>query len=137
MKKFAPAWLDRMYNNRALVPDHAEHFSRWAANSLLARAQGPCSIQHDRRRDKAAHGDVLLRNRVEQAFGIELKHLIYGKTVELSRDIVRNVMGHIGARHNNDFVAGVTYGSGDALPDNSALLQGGAHKGYGNDPGGI
>ena len=28
-----PQWLDRMYNNRALVPEHAEHFRRWAADS--------------------------------------------------------------------------------------------------------
>jgi arylformamidase len=25
--------MDRMYNNRALVPEHAEHFKRWAADS--------------------------------------------------------------------------------------------------------
>jgi arylformamidase len=29
-------WLDRMYNNRALVPAHAEHFARWAALSADA-----------------------------------------------------------------------------------------------------
>ena len=23
------AWHDRMYNNRALVPDFADHFARW------------------------------------------------------------------------------------------------------------
>jgi arylformamidase len=32
-----PAWLDRMYNNRALVPEHAIHFSRWAERSEQAR----------------------------------------------------------------------------------------------------
>lgn len=26
-------WLDRMYNNRELVPQHPEHFRRWAADS--------------------------------------------------------------------------------------------------------
>lgn len=31
-------WLDRMYNNRALVPEHAEHFVRWADASADARA---------------------------------------------------------------------------------------------------
>lgn len=30
-------WLDRMYNNRALVPAHAEHFRRWADTSAAAR----------------------------------------------------------------------------------------------------
>lgn len=32
-----PAWLDSQYNNRALVPDHAIHFSRWQAWSADAR----------------------------------------------------------------------------------------------------
>jgi arylformamidase len=31
--KHDPQWLDRMYNNRALVPEHAEHFRRWASAS--------------------------------------------------------------------------------------------------------
>jgi arylformamidase len=35
-----PAWLDRMYNNRALVPDHGDYFSRWATQSAQARAGG-------------------------------------------------------------------------------------------------
>lgn len=29
MSSLDPAWLDRMYNNRALVPEHAEYFRRW------------------------------------------------------------------------------------------------------------
>jgi len=32
-----PAWLDSQYNNRALVPEHASHFERWARDSALAR----------------------------------------------------------------------------------------------------
>ena len=32
-----PVWLDRMYNNRAMVPDHADYFSRWAQTSMQAR----------------------------------------------------------------------------------------------------
>ncbi len=32
-----PAWLDRQYNNRALVPEHARHFERWARDSQAAR----------------------------------------------------------------------------------------------------
>lgn len=39
-----PAWLDRMYNNRALVPDHAAHFSRWAELSVLARGRQPSTL---------------------------------------------------------------------------------------------
>jgi arylformamidase len=39
-----PAWLDRMYNNRALVPEHAAHFSRWAEDSALTRRTQPCTL---------------------------------------------------------------------------------------------
>ena len=31
--RYDAAEMDRMYNNRALVPEHAEHFRRWAADS--------------------------------------------------------------------------------------------------------
>ncbi|MCW5649017.1 MAG: alpha/beta hydrolase [Ramlibacter sp.] len=44
MARHDPAWLDRMYNNRALVPEHAQYFSRWAAASAAARAQEACSL---------------------------------------------------------------------------------------------
>lgn len=39
-----PAWLDRMYNNRALVPEHAAHFARWAQTSVQARSSQPCTL---------------------------------------------------------------------------------------------
>ena len=39
-----PQWLDRMYNNRLLVPDHALHFARWATDSESARRQQPCRL---------------------------------------------------------------------------------------------
>ena len=39
-----PAWLDRMYNNRALVPDHGAYFERWAHQSDHARMALPCSL---------------------------------------------------------------------------------------------
>ena len=32
-------WHDRMYNNRALVPDFADHFAHWQKASVEARAQ--------------------------------------------------------------------------------------------------
>lgn len=32
-----PAWLDREYNNRALVPEHVDIFARWARDSVVAR----------------------------------------------------------------------------------------------------
>ena len=31
------AWHDRMYNNRALVPDFADHFEHWKNASVQAR----------------------------------------------------------------------------------------------------
>ena len=33
------AWHERMYNNRALVPDFAQHFERWRSASAAVRAQ--------------------------------------------------------------------------------------------------
>jgi arylformamidase len=39
-----PAWLDRQYNNRALVPEHAAHFERWASESAQARLALPCLL---------------------------------------------------------------------------------------------
>jgi arylformamidase len=39
-----PAWLDLQYNNRALVPEHAAHFERWAAASAQARQGLPCLL---------------------------------------------------------------------------------------------
>lgn len=44
MNRPDPAWLDRVYNNRALVPEHATHFTRWAETSAQARASQPCTL---------------------------------------------------------------------------------------------
>ena len=38
------AWYDSMYNNRALVPDHAQHFALWAESSAQARASYKCQL---------------------------------------------------------------------------------------------
>src|SRR5690242_12960124 len=38
------AWHDRMYNNRALVPEHADYFARWAEHSAEARATVRCEL---------------------------------------------------------------------------------------------
>ena len=35
-------WYDRMYNNRAMVPDFGQYFERWVRDSALARGQA-CS----------------------------------------------------------------------------------------------
>ena len=39
-----PQWLDRMYNNRGLVPEFDQHFSRWQRDSAVARGQQPCKL---------------------------------------------------------------------------------------------
>lgn len=39
-----PAWLERMYNNRALVPDHMDYLQRWARDSAQVRANVPCVL---------------------------------------------------------------------------------------------
>jgi arylformamidase len=38
------AWLDAMYNNRELVPDHPEHLRRWEEQSALARSGLDCAL---------------------------------------------------------------------------------------------
>jgi len=35
------AWLDRMYNTRAMVPEHPEHFRRWTADSAEVMRSHP------------------------------------------------------------------------------------------------
>ena len=37
-------WLDRMYNNRELVPEHPEHFRRWAAASAAVPRTQACEL---------------------------------------------------------------------------------------------
>ena len=44
MTQPTPAWLDSMYNNRALVPDYASYFERWVQASKKARADQQCVL---------------------------------------------------------------------------------------------
>ena len=44
MKKPDGSALDRLYNNRALVPDFAEHFTQWTQASALARQTQSCRL---------------------------------------------------------------------------------------------
>lgn len=39
-----PAWLDRMYNNRALVPEYPAHLTRWVEASVRARRTQSCVL---------------------------------------------------------------------------------------------
>ena len=38
------AWYDSLYNNRALVPDFADHFARWQSASQAVRNQVACTL---------------------------------------------------------------------------------------------
>ena len=40
-------FLSREYNNRELVPDHAQYFARWAEGSARARATMTCYLDRD------------------------------------------------------------------------------------------
>lgn len=42
--QYDPAWLERMYNNRAAVPDHMAYLERWAAESARVRASQGCEL---------------------------------------------------------------------------------------------
>ena len=44
MDQHDPAWLELMYNNRALVPDHPAYLDRWARDSAQVRASQPCVL---------------------------------------------------------------------------------------------
>ena len=37
-------WLERMYNNRARVPEHGEYFARWASDSARVRDGQACHV---------------------------------------------------------------------------------------------
>jgi arylformamidase len=39
-----PEWLNSMYNNRALVPDHLDYFARWGQASKNAKSSLPCHL---------------------------------------------------------------------------------------------
>lgn len=44
MKLDDAQWLEQMYNNRARVPEYAQHFERWARESERARRELPCTL---------------------------------------------------------------------------------------------
>ena len=50
--------LDSLYNNRALVPDYAEYFSRWQAASAMARETLSCELDLPYGRDPSETLDV-------------------------------------------------------------------------------
>ena len=44
MTQHDPAWLESMYNNRALVPDFPAYLERWIESSQNARSSQPCEL---------------------------------------------------------------------------------------------
>jgi arylformamidase len=44
MPAFDPDYLDRMYNNRARVPEHGAYFARWRDRSALVRQEEDCRL---------------------------------------------------------------------------------------------
>ena len=44
MTRHDPAWLDQMYNNRAMVPAFPQHAEGWVRDSAQARAQMTCAL---------------------------------------------------------------------------------------------
>lgn len=44
LPRLDPDWLDRMYNNRAMVPDYDAYFRRWAEQSARVRAAQPAVL---------------------------------------------------------------------------------------------
>ena len=39
-----PRFVEREYNNRALVPEHPAYFARWERDSEFVRATLPCTL---------------------------------------------------------------------------------------------
>ncbi|MEO7741623.1 MAG: alpha/beta hydrolase [Usitatibacter sp.] len=44
MPDFTPEFVEREYNNRALVPEHAAFFARWQRDSQFVRETVPCAL---------------------------------------------------------------------------------------------
>jgi arylformamidase len=64
-----PLWLDSMYNNRALVPDHADYFSRWALASARTRQSVPCRLDMAYGDGPNETADVFMANKEAGATG--------------------------------------------------------------------
>jgi len=43
-KAYTPEWVEREYNNRALVPGHGEYFARWERDSAYVRSTLACTL---------------------------------------------------------------------------------------------
>ena len=63
MTSLDPAWLDKQYNNRARIPEHAEIFERWDEASALAREKSLCQLDLPYGKDANEKLDVFLPSR--------------------------------------------------------------------------
>ena len=63
MTTLDPVWLDRQYNNRARIPEHAEIFDRWERASSLAREKSVCQIDLPYGKGPSESLDVFLPSR--------------------------------------------------------------------------
>ena len=70
-----PEWLDRMYNNRLRVPDHAAHFTSWAADSRSAREHLPCQFNLAYGRSAGETLDIFLAK--ESTIGHKVPVLVF------------------------------------------------------------
>lgn len=78
MKPLDPQWLDRMYNNRALVPDYARHFAQWAEASEDARAAHICHLDMAYGDGAMEKLDVFPSNQVTTQAGAPVVVFIHG-----------------------------------------------------------
>ena len=78
MSRPDPAWLDRMYNNRALVPDHGDYFSRWAEQSARVRRSQPCTLDIAYGASPGEKLDVFPAARAAAAAGAPVLVFIHG-----------------------------------------------------------
>ena len=77
-RQWNPQWLDSMYNNRLLVPDHPEYLARWAEKSLEARSQRPCELDMQYGDAAAQRLDVFLASGPRPAQGAPVLVFIHG-----------------------------------------------------------
>jgi arylformamidase len=67
MTTLDPNWLDRMYNNRGLVPEFDQHFSRWQRDSAVAREQQLCKLDVSYGNGEAEFLDIFPAQNVQRA----------------------------------------------------------------------
>lgn len=75
--RYDPDYCNREYNARARVPDHADYFARWAADSRAARQAEPCYLDIAYGEEQAQKLDMFPARRARQG-GAPLLVFIHG-----------------------------------------------------------